>query len=153
MYGWSFLVIYCAPGEVFFPGCSDFSLTNIWFYLTWFNLIWFVVNPLSWALVLGYVSSKLKLIYYISIEPRDGLRWFAVERNEVITFSFRCRYRGIGIRIEDDVLITENGAEILTAECPKEVEEIERLMSRTRGTWSCCINHQLAHSELTVNVL
>ncbi|XP_074630690.1 xaa-Pro aminopeptidase 3-like isoform X1 [Acropora palmata] len=44
------------------------------------------------------------------------------------------RYRGIGIRIEDDVLITENGAEILTAECPKEVEEIERLMSLTRET-------------------
>lgn len=44
------------------------------------------------------------------------------------------RYRGIGIRIEDDVLITENGAEILTAECPKEVEEIERLMSLTRDT-------------------
>ena len=74
------------------------------------------------------------IIYYITIQLRNGLSWFAVGRNEVITFSCRCRYRGIGIRIEDDVLITENGAEILTAECPKEVEEIERLMSLTRET-------------------
>ena len=42
-----------------------------------------------------------------------------------------CRYRGIGIRIEDDVLVTENGPDVLTAECPKEVEDIERLMNST----------------------
>lgn len=42
------------------------------------------------------------------------------------------RYRGIGIRIEDDVLITEKGPEVLTAECPKEIEDIERLMNNTK---------------------
>lgn len=41
------------------------------------------------------------------------------------------RYRGIGIRIEDDVLITEKEPEVLTAECPKEIEDIERLMNNT----------------------
>ncbi|KAL9988651.1 hypothetical protein ACROYT_G003121 [Oculina patagonica] len=41
------------------------------------------------------------------------------------------RYRGIGIRIEDDVLITESGPEVLTDECPKEVEDIERLINNT----------------------
>ena len=40
------------------------------------------------------------------------------------------RYRGIGIRIEDDILITNNGPEVLTAECPKEVEDIESLMNK-----------------------
>jgi len=35
-------------------------------------------------------------------------------------------YRGIGIRIEDDLLITETGAEILTAGTPKTVEEVEQ---------------------------
>ncbi|MEN9559389.1 MAG: hypothetical protein RLZZ502_600 [Pseudomonadota bacterium] len=36
----------------------------------------------------------------------------------------------IGVRIEDDVLITASGNENLTASCPKEVAEIEQLMRR-----------------------
>ncbi|WP_105213130.1 Xaa-Pro aminopeptidase [Pseudoalteromonas sp. T1lg22] len=41
------------------------------------------------------------------------------------------QYRGIGIRIEDDVLVTENGHENLTASVPKEVAEIEALMQES----------------------
>jgi len=37
-------------------------------------------------------------------------------------------YRGIGIRIEDDVVVTATGHEVLTADVPKEVAEIEALM-------------------------
>ena len=38
------------------------------------------------------------------------------------------QWRGIGIRIEDDVLVTEEGHEILTRLVPKTVDEIESLM-------------------------
>ena len=42
------------------------------------------------------------------------------------------KYRGIGIRIEDDVLVTEDGNVNLTANCPKQAEEIEELMNTGR---------------------
>jgi Xaa-Pro aminopeptidase len=38
--------------------------------------------------------------------------------------------KNFGIRIEDTVLITKEGCEVLTKDVPKELEEIEKLMSR-----------------------
>src|SRR5216683_2511957 len=39
----------------------------------------------------------------------------------------------IGIRIEDDVLVTEGGGEVITAEAPKRIEDIEALMRDARS--------------------
>jgi Xaa-Pro aminopeptidase len=39
------------------------------------------------------------------------------------------KYRGIGIRIEDDVAITESGCEVLTRDVPKTIADIEALMA------------------------
>ena len=39
------------------------------------------------------------------------------------------RWRGIGIRIEDDVVVTKTDPDVLTRDVPKSVEEIEALMA------------------------
>ena len=39
------------------------------------------------------------------------------------------RFRNIGIRIEDDVLVTKRGAEVLSARAPKDPDQIEALMA------------------------
>jgi Xaa-Pro aminopeptidase len=42
------------------------------------------------------------------------------------------KYRGIGVRIEDDVLVTESGNVNLTAKVPKHAEEIEEIMNSSK---------------------
>ena len=58
----------------------------------------------------------------LTVEP--GL-YFASWRKDV---SIPERYSGIGVRIEDNILITDNGPLVLTESCPKEINEIESLI-------------------------
>jgi Xaa-Pro aminopeptidase len=44
------------------------------------------------------------------------------------------RYRGIGIRIEDDVAVTRGDPEVLSAAAPKDPDEIEALMLKARAS-------------------
>jgi Xaa-Pro aminopeptidase len=39
------------------------------------------------------------------------------------------QFMGIGIRIEDDIVITQQGNRVLTSKVPKEINEIESLMA------------------------
>lgn len=56
-----------------------------------------------------------------TIEP--GL-YFAEDMLEIPV-----QYRGLGIRIEDDVLVTKTGHEVLTADIPREISAIEEFMA------------------------
>ena len=58
----------------------------------------------------------------LTIEP--GL-YFGSWRNDILIPE---RYAGIGIRIEDDVLVTEQGPLVLSSSCPKMLEEIEQVV-------------------------
>lgn len=41
-------------------------------------------------------------------------------------------YKGLGLRIEDDILITNDGPVVLTKNCPSHIEDIENLASQRR---------------------
>lgn len=64
-------------------------------------------------------SRVLKSGMVLTVEP--GL-YVSVDNQEVDD-----AWRGIGIRIEDDVLVTATGHEVLTAAIPKRIDEVERL--------------------------
>ncbi|KNC84977.1 hypothetical protein SARC_02832 [Sphaeroforma arctica JP610] len=66
-------------------------------------------------------SETLKEGMVICLEP--GL-YFAKDDIDVPE-----EFRGIGIRIEDDLIITSDGYEVLSSGCPKSVDQIEALMS------------------------
>lgn len=72
---------------------------------------------------------------------RDG-QWRKLQPGMVLTVEPGCyvragdgvpeRFANIGVRIEDDVVVTANGHEVLTRAAPKAIDEIETLM-RTRN--------------------
>jgi len=71
---------------------------------------------------------------------RVGGEWRLLEPGMVMTVEpgiyvapqnrkVAAKWRGIGIRIEDDVVVTKDGCEVMTGKAPKTVEEIEALMA------------------------
>lgn len=71
---------------------------------------------------------------------KHGEDWRAYEAGMVVTVepglyvapddeTVEAKWRGIGIRIEDDIVVTENGPLVLTKNVVKTVEEIEQLMA------------------------
>ena len=67
-----------------------------------------------------YYRGELKEGFVLTVEP--GL--YFQERDLTVPE----RYRGIGVRIEDDVLVTPTGARVLSASLPRTVEAIEAWM-------------------------
>lgn len=72
---------------------------------------------------------------------RNGKRWRRLEPGMVLTVEpglyfapglpgVPAEYQGIGVRIEDDVLVTRTGNEVLTRAVPKEIADIEAVMAQ-----------------------
>ncbi|ODN03923.1 putative Xaa-Pro aminopeptidase 3 [Orchesella cincta] len=59
----------------------------------------------------------------ITVEPGIYLRTSSNQRDYLTKVGKE--FNGIAIRIEDDVLVTENGHNVLTSSCPKSVKDIE----------------------------
>jgi len=72
-------------------------------------------------------------------EYKQGGAWKTLQPGMVLTVEPGCyirpapnvpkQYWNIGIRIEDDVLVTKTGCEVITAAAPKTVAQIEALMA------------------------
>ncbi|WEG07507.1 aminopeptidase P family protein [Microbacterium horticulturae] len=72
-----------------------------------------------------YYDGVLEPGMVFTIEP--GL-YFQIDDETV-----PAEYRGIGVRIEDDVLVTETGVENLSAALPRTADEVEAWVARLRG--------------------
>ena len=69
--------------------------------------------------------------HYLGLDTHDvGNNRLPLEPGVVITIEpgLYIEDEGLGIRIEDDVLVTEDGCIVLTDSIPREIEDIERLM-------------------------
>jgi Xaa-Pro aminopeptidase len=71
-----------------------------------------------------YVSGKLEPGMVLTVEPGCY-----IQRDDLTAPE---PYRGIGVRIEDDVLITESGCEVLSAELPTKAAAVEDWMAALR---------------------
>jgi Xaa-Pro aminopeptidase len=78
--------------------------------------------------------------HYLGLDVHDVGTYKTLEPGMVITVEpgiyipegSDCdpKYWNIGVRIEDDILVTEGGYEILSDGAPREIDEIEKLMKR-----------------------
>jgi Xaa-Pro aminopeptidase len=72
-----------------------------------------------------YVEAKLQVGQVLTVEP--GLY---IQADDEL---FAPEFRGIGIRIEDDVVVTETGCQILSNGLPRHPDDIETWMSALLG--------------------
>jgi Xaa-Pro aminopeptidase len=83
------------------------------------------VHDCAQARVQDYVDAALVPGMILTVEP--GLYF----QQDDLTIPEE--YRGLGVRIEDDILVTADGNENLSAALPRTVEQVERWMAGLRG--------------------
>ena len=73
--------------------------------------------------------------HYVGMDVHDvGPRGIPLEEGMVFAIEPALYYpeKELGIRIEDTVLITKDGCEVLSKDVPKEIDDIEKLMAERR---------------------
>ncbi|MFI1937684.1 aminopeptidase P family protein [Streptomyces purpureus] len=83
------------------------------------------VHDCAAARTASYVDATLEPGMCLTVEP--GLYFQADD------LTVPGEYRGIGVRIEDDILVTENGNRNLSASLPRQADEVEAWMARLKG--------------------
>jgi Xaa-Pro aminopeptidase len=78
------------------------------------------VHDCAQARAENYKYGKLEAGMVLTVEP--GL-YFQLD-----DLTVPAKYRGIGVRIEDDVVVTEKGCKNLSARIPREASDVERWM-------------------------
>ncbi len=73
-------------------------------------------------------------LYFVNGQPRpiEAGMCFTVEPGLYVPEADKdapSEYRGIGVRIEDNILITSNGHDVMTSDAPKEIKDIESFMA------------------------
>jgi len=77
--------------------------------------------------LVGHVASGIQMLLrhvYVVVSLTAGVY---IRRHET---SVPEQYRGIGIRIEDDVMITGREPRVLTSAVPKEISDVSKLCAR-----------------------
>jgi Xaa-Pro aminopeptidase len=69
-----------------------------------------------------YADAVLEAGMVLTVEPG-----FYIQPDDTL---FPPEYRGIGVRIEDDILVTQSGAKILSNALPRHPDEVEAYMAR-----------------------
>ncbi|MFF0091895.1 aminopeptidase P family protein [Streptomyces canus] len=83
------------------------------------------VHDCAAARVESYVDGVLEAGMVLTVEP--GLYFQADD------LTVPEEYRGIGVRIEDDILVTEDGNRNLSSGLPRRSDEVEAWMARLKG--------------------
>jgi Xaa-Pro aminopeptidase len=107
--------------------------------------IWFMHGTSHWIGMnvhdVGDYSTPLAPGMVLTVEPGIYVRPDALDmlpktpENEKFIAAVRPafeKYKGIGVRIEDDVLVTDRDPKIMSASVPSRIEEVEATMSRLK---------------------
>jgi Xaa-Pro aminopeptidase len=109
--------------------------------------IWFMHGSTHWIGMnvhdVGDYATPLAPGMVFTVEPGIYIRPDALDvlpktpENEKFIAAVRPafeKYKGIGVRIEDDVLVTETGARVMSAAIPSKLEDVEAAMARLKKT-------------------